>query len=267
LAQIFSEVLGGEGGRAFWYHFAIMFEALFILTTVDAGTRVGRFMLQDTVGNLWPRFRDTSWKPAAWTASAAIVGLWGYLLYAGVNDPLGGIYQLFPLFGIANQLLATVALAVVTTLLIKTGRARYAWITIIPLVFAAAVTLTASYQKIFSADPKLGFWAQRTQYQDALDAGKTSLGTAKTVEDMQQVVFNTTLDTALTALFAILIVIVLADSIRVWIAALTGRPLSSGSEDPHVESKLWAPAGLIPTREEREHQRELAHSGGSAADR
>ncbi len=256
LSQIFSEVIGGDALRAFWYHFAIMFEALFILTTVDAGTRVGRFMLQDTVGNLWPRYRDTTWKPAAWSASAIIVGLWGYLLWAGVNDPLGGIYQLFPLFGIANQLLAAVALAVCTTLLIKSGRAKYAWITIVPLAFDAAVTLTASYQKIFSADPKLGFWAQRNQYQDALDAGKTSLGTAKTPEDMQQVVFNTTLDTALTALFAILIVIVLADAIRVWIAALSGRPLSSGSEDPYVESKLWAPAGLIPTREEREHQRE-----------
>ncbi len=267
LAQIFSEVLGGEGFRAFWYHFAIMFEALFILTTVDAGTRVGRFMLQDTVGNLWPRFRDTSWKPAAWTASAVIVGLWGYLLYAGVNDPLGGIYQLFPLFGIANQLLATVALAVCTTLLIKAGRVRYAWITIVPLAFAAAVTLTASYQKIFSADPKLGFWAQRNQYQDALDAGQTSLGTAKSVEDMQQVVFNTTLDTALTALFAGLVVVVLVDAIRVWVAALSGRPLSSGAEDPYVRSQLWAPSGLIPTRQEREHQRELAQAGVSTEKR
>jgi carbon starvation protein len=264
LSQIFSEVLGGDALRAFWYHFAIMFEALFILTTVDAGTRVGRFMLQDTVGNLWPRYRDTTWKPAAWSASAIIVGLWGYLLWAGVNDPLGGIYQLFPLFGIANQLLAAVALAVCTTLLIKTGRARYAWITIVPLAFDAAVTLTASYQKIFSSDPKLGFWAQRNQYQDALDAGKTSLGTAKDVGDMQQVVFNTTLDTALTALFASLIVIILIDSLRVWIAALSGRPLSSGSEDPYVESKLWAPAGLIPTKEEREQMRERALAGGSA---
>ena len=261
LSQIFSQVLGGEALRAFWYHFAIMFEALFILTTVDAGTRVGRFMLQDTVGNIWPRYRDTTWKPAAWSASAIIVGLWGYLLWAGVNDPLGGIYQLFPLFGIANQLLAAVALAVCTTLLIKSGRPKYALITIVPLAFDAAVTLTASYQKIFSPDPKLGFWAQRTQYQDALDAGKTSLGTAKDIGDMQQVVFNTTLDTALTALFATLIVIVLADSIRVWIRALSGRPLSSGSEDEYVESKLWAPAGLVPTREERAHMREHATTG------
>jgi Carbon starvation protein, predicted membrane protein len=266
LSQIFSEVFGGEALRAFWYHFAIMFEALFILTTVDAGTRVGRFMLQDTVGNIWPRFKDTGWKPAAWTASAVIVGGWGYLLYAGVNDPLGGIYQLFPLFGIANQLLAAVALAVCTTLLIKSGRARYAWITLVPLVFDAAVTLTASYQKIFSDNPKLGFWAQRNQYQEALDAGKTSLGTAKTVEDMQQVVFNTTLDTALTALFAGLIVIILVDASRVWIAALSGRLLSSGSEDPHVESKIWAPSGLVPTKEERTIMRERELAGAGARD-
>lgn len=182
-------------------------------------------------------------------------------LRRGENDPLGGIHQLFPLFGIANQLLAAVALAVCTTLLIKTGRARYAWITLVPLVFDAAVTLTASYQKIFSDNPKLGFWAQRAQYQDALDAGKTSMGTAKSVEDMQQVVFNTTLDTALTALFAVLIVVVLADSVRVWIAALRGRPLRSGTEDPYVESRIWAPSGLVPTREERARERELSESG------
>ncbi|MGH3614402.1 MAG: carbon starvation CstA family protein, partial [Pseudonocardia sp.] len=264
LSQIFSDVFGGDALRAFWYHFAIMFEALFILTTVDAGTRVRRFMLQDTVGNIWPRFGDTGWRPAAWTASAIIVGGWGYLLYAGVNDPLGGIYQLFPLFGIANQLLAAVALAVCTTLLIKSGRARYAWITLVPLAFDATVTLTASYQKIFSDDPKLGFWAQRERYQQALDAGQTSLGTAKTVQDLEQVVFNTTLDTALTALFAGLIVIILVDSVRVWVAALRGRPLSRGSEDPYVRSTLWAPAGLIPTRGEREimRERELAGAGG-----
>ena len=263
LSTVFSEVFGGDALRAFWYHFAIMFEALFILTTVDAGTRVGRFMLQDTVGNAWPRFSDTSWRPAAWVSSAVMVAAWGYLLYAGVNDPLGGIHQLFPLFGIANQLLAAVALAVCTTLLIKRGRARYAWITLVPLVFDAAVTLTASYQKIFSDNPKLGFWAQRTRYQEALDAGETSLGTAKSVEDMQQVVFNTTLDTVLTALFAILIVIVLVDAVRVWVAALRGRPLGGGSEDPHVESGIWAPSGLIPTREERATQRELAAAGES----
>ncbi len=177
------------------------------------------------------------------------------------HRPPGGINQLFPLFGIANQLLAAVALAVCTTLLIKSGRARYAWITLVPLAFDAAVTLTASWQKIFSPDPTLGFWAQRQRYQAALDAGETSLGTAKSVEDMQQVVFNTTLDTVLTALFASLIVIILADSIRVWVTALRGGTLPSGSEDPYVKSTLFAPAGLIPTKEERAVQRELAAAG------
>ena len=263
LSNILSEVFGGEALRAFWYHFAIMFEALFILTTVDAGTRVGRFMLQDTVGLVWPKYKDTSWKPAAWSASAIIVGLWGYLLYVGVNDPLGGINQLFPLFGIANQLLAAVALAVCTTLLIKTGRAKYVWITLIPLAWDAVVTLTASFQKIFSGNPKLGFWAQRQQYQAALDAGKTSLGSAKTPQAMEQVVFNSTVDTVLTALFAVLIVIVLADSVRVWIAALGGRTLSGGSEDPYVESTIWAPSGLIPTSAERARERELAGAGSA----
>jgi carbon starvation protein len=261
LSTILSDVFGGDALRAFWYHFAIMFEALFILTTVDAGTRVGRFMLQDTVGLVWPRYRNTAWKPAAWSASAIIVGAWGYLLFAGVNDPLGGINQLFPLFGIANQLLAAVALAVCTTLLIKTGRAKYAWITLVPLAWDAIVTLTASFQKIFSGNPKLGFWAQAQQYREALAAGKTSLGSAKTPQAMEQVVFNSTVNTFLTALFAVLIVIVLADSVRVWLAALRGRPLSGGSEDPFVESKLWAPSGLIPTREERAREKQLAGAG------
>src|SRR5215216_1586174 len=153
ISQIFSSVIGGTALQAFWYHFAIMFEALFILTTVDAGTRVGRFMIQDLVGNVWRPFGRTSWLPANLVASALIVAAWGYFLYAGVNDPLGGINQLFPLFGIANQLLAAVALTVGTTILIKMGRLRYAWVTALPLAWDAAVTLTASWQKIFSSDP------------------------------------------------------------------------------------------------------------------
>ncbi|HZF58212.1 MAG TPA: carbon starvation CstA family protein [Rubrobacter sp.] len=162
MSAIFSGLIGGAALQAFWYHFAIMFEALFILTTVDAGTRVGRFMIQDMIGNVYRPFANPSWLPGNLISSALIVGAWGYFLYAGVNDPLGGINQLFPLFGIANQLLAAVALTVGTTILIKMGKLRYAWVTALPLLWDASVTLTASWMKIFSADPTLGFFAQRS---------------------------------------------------------------------------------------------------------
>ncbi|MEU5848731.1 carbon starvation CstA family protein [Saccharopolyspora shandongensis] len=267
LSEVFSQVIGGDAMKAFWYHFAVMFEALFILTTVDAGTRVGRFMLQDTVGNVWKRFGDVGWKPGNWIASAVIVGSWGYFLWAGVNDPLGGINQLFPLFGIANQLLAAVALAVATTILIKSGRAKYAWVTAIPLAWDAAVTLVASWQKIFSADPKIGFFAQRAAYQAALDAGQTSKGSAHTVEQMQKVVVNSTVDGVLSILFALLIVIVLLDAIRVWIKALRASAPLPSTEVPHVESELFAPSGLIPTAEERRIQKELETAGMPGAEK
>ena len=153
MAEIFSGAFG-SGLKAFFYHFAIMFEALFILTTVDAGTRVGRFMLQDTLGNVWKPMARVSWKPGLWFTSAIVVAAWGYFLYVGVTDPLGGINQLFPLFGIANQLLAAVALTVATTLLIKRGKLKWAWVTGVPLAWDALVTLTASYQKIFSEQPE-----------------------------------------------------------------------------------------------------------------
>ena len=217
----------GEGLRAFWYHFAIMFEALFILTTVDAGTRVGRFMLQDTLGNVFKPFRDVSWKPGVWFCSAVIVGAWGYFLYAGVTDPLGGINQLFPLFGIANQLLAAVALTLCTVLLIKAGKLKWAWVTGIPLAWDAAVTLTASWQKVFSSDPKLGFFSQRDRFKEALDSGEV-LAPAKSLDDMQKVVTNSTVDGILAAFFAILIVIVILDATRICIKAIRSRePLPS----------------------------------------
>ncbi|PRX98583.1 carbon starvation CstA family protein [Allonocardiopsis opalescens] len=255
-AEIFSALFGGPAAMAFWYHFAVMFEALFILTTVDAGTRVGRFMIQDTVGNFWKPMKDVSWKPGLWMTSALIVAAWGYFLWAGVNDPLGGINQLFPLFGIANQLLAAVALAVCTTLLIKSGRAKYAWVTLVPLAWDAVVTLTASWQKVFSPDPTIGFFAQRQQYVEALAAGETSLGPAGDVDAMRQVVVNTTVDGILSVLFAVLIIIILADAVRVWIKALRVREPLPSAEHPFEPSKLWAPAGLIPTREERAERAE-----------
>jgi carbon starvation protein len=249
MSEIFSGVTG-DTLKAFWYHFAIMFEALFILTTVDAGTRVGRFMLQDTLGNFWKPMRNPSWRPGVYFTSAVVVGAWGYFLYTGVTNPLGGINQLFPLFGIANQLLAAVALAVATTILIKSGKLRYAWVTAVPLVWDAVVTLTASWQKVFSPDAKLGFFAQRDKFQAALDQGKI-LPPAKNIDQMHQVVTNSTVDGVLAALFAILIVIVLLDAIRVWAKAIRSREPLPLHEADYEESKIVAPAGLIATADER----------------
>ncbi|MFI7706568.1 carbon starvation CstA family protein [Nonomuraea sp. NPDC049480] len=260
ISQIFSGFLGGAGLQAFWYHFAIMFEALFILTTVDAGTRVGRFMLQDTIGNLWKPMARVSWWPGLVAASAVVVAAWGYFLYQGVNDPLGGINQLFPLFGIANQLLAAVALTVATTLLIKSGRLKWAWVTAVPLAWDVAVTLTASYQKVFSPDPGLGFFAQRDRYQAALDQGQL-LAPAKSMDAMRQVVINSTVDGVLAAIFALMIIIVILDAARVWVKAIRTREPLPSTEAPFEESKILAPSGLIPTPEEKEMIAKAGSSG------
>src|SRR5215203_4669799 len=242
ISEIFSAVIGGTALQAFWYHFAIMFEALFILTTVDAGTRVGRFMIQDLVGNVWRPFGRTSWLPANLVASALIVAAWGYFLYTGVNDPLGGINQLFPLFGIANQLLAAVALTVGTTILIKMGKLRYAWVTALPLAWDAAVTLTASWQKIFSTDPAIGFFAQRAAAQQSIQAGQlndtmAALGAAS-VDDARQILVNTTVDGVLSILFAVMIIIVIVDASRVWLGIVSGSKEPEMSEAPWEESHL-----------------------------
>ncbi|HSJ59713.1 MAG TPA: carbon starvation CstA family protein [Jiangellaceae bacterium] len=260
MSEIFSGFLGGDALRAFWYHFAIMFEALFILTTVDAGTRVGRFMLQDTLGNVWKPIGRTSWKPGVYATSAIIVGAWGYFLWAGVTDPLGGIYQLFPLFGIANQLLAAIALTVATTILIKSGRLKWAWVTAVPLAWDATVTLTASWQKVFSGDPRLGFFTQRATYQEALAEGQV-LPPAKDLADMQQVVTNSTVDGILAAVFALLVVAVIADAARTCIRAIRRPDEVTITETPAEPSQVWAPAGLFPTVEEREEMT-LAGRGG-----
>ncbi|MFJ6083625.1 carbon starvation CstA family protein [Streptomyces sp. NPDC092369] len=256
VSEIFSKVTGGSL-RAFWYHFAIMFEALFILTALDAGTRVGRFMLQDMLGNVIRPFKNVSWKPGLAITSAIVCALWGYFLWVGVHEPLGGINQLFPIFGISNQLLAAVALAVCTTLLVKSGRLKWAWITGIPLAWDATVTLTASWQKVFSGDPRVGFFKQRQVFQDAIDSGKV-LPPAKTMDDMHTVVTNSTVDGVLTAVLAVLIIVVIADAARVCVRHVRRPALSTLSESPYVESKLTAPAGLFPTRTEKEEERDAA---------
>src|SRR3712207_5543540 len=237
ISEIFSAVIGGTAPQAVWYHFAIMFEALFILTTVDAGTRVGRFMIQDLVGNVWAPFGRTSWLPANVVASALIVAAWGYFLYAGVNDPQGGIYTLFPLFGIANQLLAAVALTVGTTILIKMGKLRYAWVTALPLAWDAAVTLSASWYKIFSPDPLLGFFAQRSAAIEAANNNEL-YGNATNQADVQQIITNSTVDGILSIVFALAIIIVILDAARVWFSLIRGTKEPELSEAPWQESRL-----------------------------
>jgi len=211
----------------FWYHFAIMFEALFILTTLDAGTRVGRFMLQDLLGNLHAPLGRTTSLPANVLASALVVGGWGYFLYQGVTDPLGGINSLWPLFGIANQLLAATALTAGTTFLIKSRRPLHAITTAIPLVWLLSVTMTAGWQKIFDADPRLGFLAQAASLSSQLASG--AIPTEK-LGATHILIFNNQLDAAVTGLFMVLVVIVVGDAARVWLRTLRQGSSPLGTE-------------------------------------
>jgi carbon starvation protein len=264
IANILSEAFG-SGMAAFWYHFAIMFEALFILTAVDAGTRVGRFMLQDTIGNVWKKFGDLSWRPGTIMASAIVVGLWGYILYVGVTDPLGGVNQLFPLFGISNQLLAAIALTLATVLLIKHGRLRYAWITAVPLAWDLTTTMTASWQKVFSGDPKVGYFTQRQAYSDALANGEL-LAPAQDEGQMEQIIYNSTLNGVLQAVFALLTLVVVANAVFVIARAIRARGEVPTTEEPAVPSKLVEPSGLWATAEEKkaiaEHERLVGSGAG-----
>jgi carbon starvation protein len=230
MAHIFSQSLGGEKLMAVWYHFAIMFEALFILTVLDAGTRVARFMLQEGLGSVWPKMGQTSWYPSIISTSAVVAGAWGYFLWQGVHDPLGGINSLWPLFGIANQLLATVALCVATTILIKQGRARYAWVTLLPLVALIAITFSASYEKVFDANPRVGFLAHA-----ALIAGGPEVSRPT---DAARLIFNDRLDAVVTGLLILLVVLILADSIRVWYVVLSGRIAAVTTEVPAVPTRF-----------------------------
>ncbi len=241
MAQIFGSALRktgfGDGLLSFWYHFAILFEALFILTIIDAGTRVGRFMLQDLLGHLYRPLGKTGWMPGLLATSAVITAAWGYFLYQGVIDPLGGINSLWPLFGISNQLLSAVALCVATTVLIKMYRLRYAWITVAPLCWLVAVTFTAGWQKIFSTDPRIGFLSQATALERAVAAGKIA---ALKVAQTHAVIFNQRLDAVVCGVFLLLVSIILIDSIRVWHGLVRGTRALATSEAPFVASQLEA---------------------------
>jgi carbon starvation protein len=235
MAHIFAQTGGGHAVLSFWYHFAIMFEALFILTIIDAGTRVGRFMLQDLLGHIYKPLGRTSWMPGVIGSSAAIVLAWGYFLVQGVRDPLGGINSLWPLFGIANQLLAAIALCVATTILIKMHGARYMWVTATPLVWLVVVCFSAAWEKIFSPLPRVGFLAQAAQLESALAAGQVP---AHQLTATQALIFNARLDAAICGIFVVLVTLILVDSIRLWVGILRGTREAHSTESPFVLSQL-----------------------------
>jgi len=236
MAHIFSHSLGGETLMALWYHFAIMFEALFILTILDAGTRVARFMVQDALGHVYKPLGRTSWYPSILGTSGLIVAAWGYFLWQGVKDPLGGINSLWPLFGIANQLLATVALCVATTIIIKTDRiehrAKYAAVTLVPLAWLVAVTFTASWHKMFDPNPRVGFLAQAR----ALAAGPATGVTSR-------LIFNNQLDAVVTGILVAMVTLVLVESLRQWWGILSGANEARVKESPFVRTRLVGERG------------------------
>ncbi|MCQ6281510.1 carbon starvation CstA family protein [Bacillus sp. EB600] len=232
MATIFSKIIGGKALMAFWYHFAILFEALFILTTIDAGTRVGRFMIQDLVGTAYKPFKRTeAWVPNL-IATALCVSFWGYFLYQGVIDPLGGINTLWPLFGIANQMLAGIALLLGTTLLFKMGKKVYVWITLLPTTWLLIVTLTAGWQKLFDSNPKVGFLSHAKVFQTAFNDGQI-LAPAKTAAQMKQVLINDYVDATLTGIFMAVVIIVLISALRIWFKVITNHKLAL-HEEPFV---------------------------------
>ena len=234
MAQIFSNTIGGERLLSIWYHFAIMFEALFILTVLDAGTRVGRFMVQELVGRFWKPIGRMNWLPAIILSSALIVAAWGYFLYQGVIDPLGGINSLWPLFGIANQLLASVALVLATTILMKMGRMRWIWVTMLPMVWLVTVTMTASYQKVFSPNARLGFLSNANALATQIAAGKIP---AAKIADTHRLIFNQRLDAAVTMVLASMILILLLEALGQWYAILSKRKKAVLQETPYVASQ------------------------------
>src|SRR6202171_5633786 len=236
MAQIFSNTIGGERLLSIWYHFAIMFEALFILTVLDAGTRVGRFMVQELGGRVWKPLGRTGWMPSVLLSSAIIVGMWGYFLYQGVVDPLGGINSLWPLFGISNQLLAAVALVVATTILLKMGRTHWIWVTLLPMAWLVIITMTASYQKIVDANPRIGFLANANALAAQIAAGKIP---GDKLVDTQRLIFNQRLDAGVTAVLASMVVVLIVEALVQWYAILSSRGAPRVHESPYVPTQ-WA---------------------------
>ena len=226
MAKIFSDSLGGERVMALWYHFAIMFEALFILTVLDAGTRVARFMLQDALGHLWPAMGRTSWYPSIVSTSALVVAAWGWFLWQGIHDPLGGINSLWPLFGICNQLLAAVALCVATTIIVKLGRARYIWVTLAPLAWLVSVTFSAAWAKMFDPNPLIGLLSHARQ----IAAGPATA-------DLARRILNDRLDAAVCGLLMALVSMIVIESAMVWISVISGRRQAGVTETPFVATK------------------------------
>ncbi|ACT49610.1 carbon starvation CstA family protein [Methylovorus glucosotrophus] len=239
MASIFGSAFG-QGLLALWYHFAIMFEAIFILTTLDAGTRVGRFMLQDMLGNIWPKLGETSWYPSVLFTSALVVAGWGYFLYIGVIDPNGGVNILWPLFGISNQMLAAIALSVATGIFVKSGRLKFAWVTALPLTWLVIITSTAAWQKIMSDDVRVGFFAAANDMAAKLAAGALPPEKAAVAP---QLIFNQQLDAWLTLFFVVILWVVILDMLRVCWRYLAGKSVRPSTEHPHEPAPLnaqWA---------------------------
>jgi carbon starvation protein len=228
MAHIFARSLGGQWVMALWYHFAIMFEALFILSIVDAGTRVGRFMFQEALGHIWKPLGRTSWYPSILFNSALIVGAWGWFLWQGVKDPLGGINSLWPLFGIANQLLATVALCVATTIIVKSGKRRYMPVTLVPLVWLVSVTFTAALQKIFNPNPRIGFLAH----------ARTLVANPAAAADSARLILNDRLNTAVAGALLVLVAMVVLESVLEWWRVLSRRKVAQVHEAPFVPTRF-----------------------------
>ena len=236
MAQIFSSTIGGGRLLAIWYHFAIMFEALFVLTVLDAGTRVGRFMIHELSGRVWKPLARTNWLPAVLFCSAIIVGAWGYFLYQGVIDPLGGINSLWPLFGISNQLLAAVALVFATTILLKMKRLRWIWVTVVPMAWLVTVTMTASYQKIFSPNPRIGFLSGADDLAVQIASGVVP---AAKVAETHRLMFNLRLDAFVTSILALMILLLLLEALVQWYGILSRRREAVLRESPYIRTR-WA---------------------------